>query len=48
MRRAWLVLMATVPLVFMVATWGSWVAVLWAVVWWLVALFMAAMLWEEL
>ena len=47
MRRAWLVLMATVPLVFMVASWPSWVAVLWAIVW-LVALFMAAMLWEEL
>lgn len=47
MRRVWLVLMAAVPLVFMVATWPSWVAVLWAVVW-LVALFMAAMLWEEL
>lgn len=47
MRRVWLVLMATVPLVLTAATWPSWVAVLWAVVW-LVNLFMAAMLWEEL
>lgn len=47
MRRAWLVLMVAVPSVCMVASWPSWVAVLWAIVW-LVALFMAAMLWEEL
>ena len=45
MTRAWLVVMVAVPSACMVITWPSWTVLLWVAVW-VVALFLAALLWE--
>ncbi len=46
MRRAWLVVMVAVPSAAMAVTWTSWTVLLWTAVW-VVALFLAALLWDE-
>ena len=45
MRRAWLVVMVAVPSAAMAVTWPSWTVLLRTAVW-VVALFLAALLWE--
>ena len=45
MRRAWLVVMVAVPSAAMAVTWPSWTVLLWVAVW-VVALSLAALLWE--
>lgn len=45
MRRLWLVVMVAVPSAAMAVTWPSWTVLLWVAVW-VVALFLAALLWE--
>ena len=44
-RRAWLVVMVAVPSAAMAVTWPSWTVLPWVILW-VVALFLAALLWE--